>query len=78
MLFGFSVIAALLVIGQFLIIGQVSVETRLTGFMGHWMTLSGELMLVFIAGTGCLLFGRPFAALGSGWQAWHCWAWRSP
>ncbi len=55
-LFGLSVIAALLVIGQFLIIGQVSVETRLTGFMGHWMTLSGELMLVFIAGTGCLLF----------------------
>ena len=62
-LFGLSVIAALLVVSQFLIIGQVSVETRLTGFMGHWMTLSGELMLVFIAGTGCLLF----AALRRPW-----------
>lgn len=58
-LFSLSVIAALLVIGQFLIIGHVSVETRLTGFMGHWMTLSGELMLAFIAGIGFLLFGRP-------------------
>ena len=58
-LFGLSVVAALLVIGQFLIIGQMSVETRLTGFMGHWMTLSGELMLAFIAGAGCLLFGQP-------------------
>jgi O-antigen ligase len=59
LLFGLSVLAALLVIGQFLIIGQVSVETRLTGFMGHWMTLSGELMLAFIAGAGWLLFSRP-------------------
>src|SRR4030095_8536804 len=58
-LFGLSVMAALLVIGQFLIIGHVSVETRLTGFMGHWMTLSGELMLAFITGVGFLLFGRP-------------------
>ena len=54
-----SAIAALLVIGQFLIVGQVSIETRLTGFMGHWMTLSGELMLAFVAGAGWLLFGRP-------------------
>jgi putative inorganic carbon (hco3(-)) transporter len=58
-LFGLSVMAALLVIGQFLIIGHVSVETRLTGFMGHWMTLSGELMLAFIAGVGFFLFDRP-------------------
>ena len=55
-LFGLSVTAALLVIGQFLITRQVSVETRLTGFMGHWMTLSGELMLTFIAGAGCASF----------------------
>jgi len=58
-LFGLSVVASLLVIGQFMIIGQVSVETRLTGFMGHWMTLSGELMLTFVAGVGYLVFGRP-------------------
>ena len=58
-LFSLSLMAALLVIGQFLIIGHVSVETRLTGFMGHWMTLSGELMLAFITGVGFLLFGRP-------------------
>jgi O-antigen ligase len=58
-LFGLGVMAALLVIGQFLIVGQVSVETRLTGFMGHWMTLSGELMLAFITAAGFLLFGQP-------------------
>jgi len=59
LLFGLSIMAGLLVIGQFLIVGQVSVETRLTGFMGHWMTLSGELMLVFVAMAGFLLFARP-------------------
>lgn len=69
-LFGLSVIAALRVIGQFLIAGKVSVEARLTGFMGHWMTLSGELMLVFVAAGGFLLFARPkrplFWSLGLG------------
>jgi putative inorganic carbon (hco3(-)) transporter len=59
MLFALGVLAALQVIGEFLVIRQVSVETRLTGFMGHWMTVSGELMLVFIAGAGHLLFGLP-------------------
>ncbi|MBM3802455.1 MAG: O-antigen ligase family protein [Acidimicrobiia bacterium] len=58
-LFGLGSLSSLLVIGQFLIIGQVNVETRLTGFMGHWMTLSGELLLVFIAGAGWILFHHP-------------------
>jgi putative inorganic carbon (HCO3(-)) transporter len=58
-LFALGVLASLLVIGQFLIFWKINTETRLTGFMGHWMTLSGELMLTFIAGVGCLLFIRP-------------------
>jgi O-antigen ligase len=57
-LFVLGVAGGLLVIGQFLITGNLSVDARLTGFMGHWMTLSGELMLVFIAGAGWLLFGQ--------------------
>ncbi len=36
-----------------------SVEGRLTGFMGHWMTLSGGLMLVFMAMVGYVLFSAP-------------------
>lgn len=59
LLFALGVLASLLVVGQFLIVRQVSVETRLTGFMGHWMTLSGELMLAFIATAGVFLFQRP-------------------
>lgn len=59
LLFALGVLASLLVIGQFLIVWQVNTEARLTGFMGHWMTLSGELMLAFIAGAGYLLFARP-------------------
>jgi O-antigen ligase len=29
---------------------------RITGFMGHWMTLSGELLLVLLAELACVLF----------------------
>ena len=58
-LFGLSAVSALLVVGQFLIVGQLSVEARLTGFMGNWMTLSGELMLATIASAGWIFFGRP-------------------
>ncbi|MCI0423573.1 MAG: O-antigen ligase family protein, partial [Acidobacteria bacterium] len=54
-----GVLASALCIGQFLTVFQVNVETRLTGFMGHWMTLSGELMLVFAVMAGFLLFARP-------------------
>ena len=57
-LFALGVVSSLLVIGQFLIVWQVNMETRLTGFMGHWMTLSGELMFAFVAGAGCLLFAK--------------------
>ena len=58
LLFALGVLGSLLVICQFLIVRNINTEARLTGFMGHWMTLSGELMLVFISSTGYLLFGR--------------------
>jgi putative inorganic carbon (hco3(-)) transporter len=59
LLFTLGVLASLLVVAQFLIVRQVSVETRLTGFMSHWMTLSGELMLAFTASFGFFLFAKP-------------------
>ena len=59
MLFFLGILSSVLTIAQYLIVSRISVETRLTGFMGHWMTLSGELMLVFIALTGFILFGKP-------------------
>ncbi|MFN8005674.1 MAG: O-antigen ligase family protein [Terriglobia bacterium] len=37
---------------------------RITGFMGHWMTFSGELMLVFVALVGYLYFLRPQRMFG--------------
>ncbi len=36
-----------------------SVQGRITGFMGHWMTLSGGLMLVFITLVGYMLNSLP-------------------
>lgn len=62
LLFVLGVVASLQVIGQFLLVQRLSIETRLTGFMGNWMTLSGELMLVFTASLGYFLFGRPMRA----------------
>jgi O-antigen ligase len=41
------------------------VDARITGFMGHWMTLSGELMMVLLV-IGALVF---FARARS-WIAW--------
>jgi O-antigen ligase len=67
LLFGMGILASLLVVGQFLIVWRINTETRLTGFMGHWMTLSGELMLAFVTGAAYLLFARPkYAALWLG------------
>jgi putative inorganic carbon (HCO3(-)) transporter len=39
------------------------VATRLVGFMGHWMTLSGEMMLVFVALAAYVIFANPSAKL---------------
>jgi O-antigen ligase len=59
LLFVLGVLASLQVIGQFLIVWRISAETRLTGFMGHWMTLSGGLMLACVVGAGYVLFAMP-------------------
>jgi O-antigen ligase len=63
-LFGIGITAAALTIAQYFIASRISVENRLTGFMGHHMTLSGELMLVLLALLGYVLFARPTAKLG--------------
>jgi putative inorganic carbon (HCO3(-)) transporter len=59
LLFVLGVLAALQVIGQFLIVWRINLEARLTGFMGHWMTLSGGLMLASVASAGYFLFVMP-------------------
>ena len=43
---------------------------RTTGFMGHWMTFSGELMLVFLALVAYVYFSRPRRVLA--WAALAC------
>lgn len=40
-------------------LAHLAIGARITGFMGHWMTLSGELLLVFTALLAYLLFARP-------------------
>lgn len=58
-LFAAGLVAAAFALVQVLVPSLGSVEGRLTGFMGHWMTLSGGLMLVFLAMLGYLLFSAP-------------------
>ena len=58
-LFAAGLVAAGFALVQVLVPSLGSVEGRLTGFMGHWMTLSGGLMLVFLAMLGYLLFSAP-------------------
>ena len=58
-LFAAGLVAAGFALVQYLVPSLGSVEGRLTGFMGHWMTLSGGLMLVFVAMLAYLLFSAP-------------------
>ncbi|MEW5975373.1 MAG: O-antigen ligase family protein [Acidobacteriota bacterium] len=58
-----AVAAALLAILQAALLGLGSVEARVTGFMGHWMTLSGELLLTFTTVAAYLVFYRPRSPL---------------
>ena len=58
-LFAFGLVAAGFALVQYLVPSLGSVDGRLTGFMGHWMTLSGGLMLVFLAMLAHLLFSAP-------------------
>ena len=58
-LFAAGLVAAGFALVQYLVPSLGSVDGRLTGFMGHWMTLSGGLMLVFLAMLAHLLFSAP-------------------
>ncbi len=58
-LFAGGLVAAGFALVQYLVPSLGSVDGRLTGFMGHWMTLSGGLMLVFLAMLAHLLFSAP-------------------
>lgn len=37
---------------------EVYIRARTTGFMSHWMTLGGQLMIVLMVSVAALLFGR--------------------
>jgi O-antigen ligase len=52
-------VAAGFSICQYLFLSRGSIGDRLTGFMGHWMTLSGEMMLVLITLAAYLVFLSP-------------------
>jgi O-antigen ligase len=56
-LFAVAAAASLLTIGQYLLASTHEHGWRVTGFMGHWMTLSGELLLVAVPLSVFLLFG---------------------
>jgi putative inorganic carbon (hco3(-)) transporter len=58
-LFTLGSLGAAFSIYQYLFLSRGSVGSRLTGFMGHWMTLSGEMMLVFIGLASYLAFASP-------------------
>jgi hypothetical protein len=87
-LFAVGFIAAGFSICQYLFLSRGSVDSRLTGFMGHWMTLSGEMMLVFIGLATYFVFLNPqenpwciFCVVGVslaltpsvGWRPWLDW-----
>jgi putative inorganic carbon (HCO3(-)) transporter len=52
-------VAAGFSICQYLFLSRGNVGNRLTGFMGNWMTLSGEMMLVFTTLAAYLVFRNP-------------------
>jgi O-antigen ligase len=58
-LFAVGLVAAGFSIFQYFFLSRGNVENRLTGFMGHWMTLSGEMMLVFITLAAYFVFLNP-------------------
>ena len=50
-----TVVSALLGLYQYFVLDRVSLLGRTTGLMSHWMTFSGQLMIVGVALTACLL-----------------------
>jgi O-antigen ligase len=55
-IFALGTLAAALSIIQYFFLARNTIRYRVTGFMGHWMTLSGEIMLVLICLAGYLVF----------------------
>ena len=51
-------ISALYGVSQYYWLMEVDLLNRVRGFMSHWMTFSGQLMLASVALTAQLLFGR--------------------
>ena len=68
-LFAAGLVAAGFALVQYLVPSLGSVEGRLTGFMGHWMTLSGGLMLVFLAMVGTCSSPPPSSGRSGCWQS---------
>ena len=72
-LFGGMTLSALLGIGQYLWWQDVTLLNRITGFMSHWMTFAGQLMLLLITLSSFLLFklfpGKRTGSSGFGFQA---------
>ena len=58
-LFTAGIVACGFAFVQYIFPSLGSVQGRITGFMGHWMTLSGGLMLVFITLVGYTLNASP-------------------
>ena len=55
-IFATGLLAAVLAIIQYFFLARNTIRLRVTGFMGHWMTLSGEIMLVLICLASYLVF----------------------
>ncbi len=60
-LIGVMTLSALLGIGQYLWWHEVTLLNRITGFMSHWMTFAGQLMLVLVT-LSCFLLFKLFPA----------------
>ncbi len=55
-LFWIGGLAASFTVIQYFFLARNTIRYRVTGFMGHWMTLSGEMMLVVTCLAGFLVF----------------------
>jgi len=65
-----AVISALVGVYQYFVLHRVSLLGRATGLMSHWMTFSGQLMIVGIVLTACLVAVTSAGARGSAFGAW--------
>ena len=66
-MFGVMGISAGYGVLQYFWLWEINLLNRIEGFMSHWMTFSGQLMLVSVALAGYLLLYRlPFTLAGKG------------